>query len=325
MRTKKFVIFAACLLAFMLSLPLFLGDYMILVMILLCINVILGSSLRISMNAGQLNFGIPAFYALGAYTSALLMMKAGVPFVFASLAGGLMAALISLAIGYPSLRLKYVYFLMLTVGIVEIVKAVAIRWESLTGGAVGLPHIPPISIFGFELITKAPQYYFTLFATLVILFVLYRLENSRFGLIIKSTGNAEDLGETVGINTYRYKILAFAISSFFAGLAGSLYAHNMTFVQPQLFGFPLAILVIVYCFVGGLGGFAGPIIGAVVLTLLTEPLRGFGLYERILFGLLLIMVVLFLPGGLLEIPGRISRLIRRIRGLGTAPETETLS
>ena len=159
----------------------------------------------------------------------------------------------------------------------------------------------------------------------MILFILYRLEHSRFGLIIKSTGEAEGLGETIGINTYRYKILAFAISSFFAGLAGSLYAHNMTFIQPQLFGFPLAILVIVYCFVGGLGGFPGPIIGAIVLTLLTEPLRGFGLYERILFGLLLILVVLFLPGGLLEIPERISRLIRRIRGSGTTSETETLS
>jgi len=310
---RKSYIFAAGGLAILLLLPLFAGEYFLMVLILICINVLLASSLRISLNAGQLNFGIPAFMAIGAYSSALLTMRLGIPFIAAFFAAGILAAVVSLIIGYPSLRLKYVYFLMLTLGFVEVVKAVGIRWESLTGGPDGLPGIPPISIAGIELVTKMSQYYFALLVTLVILLVLYRLENSRFGLIVKSIDQSEELGETVGINTYAYKMLAFAISSFFCGLTGSLYAHNMTFIQPALFCFMLQIFVVIYCFVGGLGRFSGPIVGAVLLSLLTEPLRGFQSFERIFFALILISVVLFLPGGVLSIPARLSPLIRRFR------------
>lgn len=316
MPTRKFVIFAGCGLTILLLLPLFAGKYILLVLIIVCIRVLLASSLRISMNAGQLNFGIPGFYAIGAYCSALMVMKLGVPWVVAFFVAGILAAAVSLIIGYPSMRLKYVYFLMLTLGFIEIVRMVATRWESLTGGAMGLPSIPPVSIAGIELATKVPQYYFTLLVTLVILLVLYRLEHSRFGLTIKSIRQAEDLGETVGINTYRYKILAFTISSFFCGLTGSLYAHNMTYIEPILFGFPLAAMVMVYCFVGGLGGFAGPIVGAVGLSLLTEPLRGLMYYEMIFFAVVLVLVVLFLPSGLLGLPARLSSFIGRLSRSG---------
>ena len=316
MPIRKFVIFAACGLAVLLFLPLFVGDYILLVLITICIHVLLASSLRVSMNAGQLNFGIPGFYGIGAYCSALMVMKLGVPWIVAFFAAGILAAAFSLIIGYPSMRLKYVYFLMLTLGFIEIVRMTATRWESLTGGAMGLSRIPPVSIAGIELATKVPQYYFTLLITLVILLVMYRLEHSRFGLTIKSIRQAEELGETVGINTYRYKILAFAISSFFCGLTGSLYAHNMTYIEPILFGFPLACVVLVYCFVGGLGGFGGPIAGAVVLSLLTEPLRGLVYYERIFFAVVLVLVVLFLPSGLLGLPARLSPLIGRLSRLG---------
>ena len=316
MPIRKSFIFAAGGLAILLLLPLFFGDYILLVLIIICINVLLASSLRVSMNAGQLNFGIPAFYAIGAYTSALMVMKLGIPWVVAFFAAGVVAALVSLIIGYPSLRLKYVYFLMLTLGFVEVVRTIATRWESLTGGAIGLPRIPPVSIAGIEIATKVPQYYFTLLVTLVILFVLYRLESSRFGLTIKGIRQAEELGEAVGINTYRYKIFAFATSSFFAGITGSLYAHNMTFIQPVLFTFKLSATVIVYLFVGGLGKFSGPILGAVALSLLTEPLRGLQYYERIFYAVALIAVILFLPGGLISLPARLSSLVERLRRLG---------
>ena len=313
MSIKKSTIFGAGGLAILLLVPLFVGDYILLVFTLIFINVLLASSLRVSFNAGQLNFGVPGFYSIGAYTSVLLVMKLGVPWVVAFFAAGLMAALVSLIIGYPSLRLKGVYFLILTLGFIEIVRMLATKWHSLTNGAFGIAHIPPISIAGIEIVTQTHQYYFTILVMLVFLFVLYRLENSRFGLVVKSLNQAEELGETVGINTYRYKILAFAISSFFVGLTGSVYAHNMTLIQPSYFGFYLAAVVLIYLFVGGLGGFAGPILGAVVLSLITEPLRGFHAYERIFFAIVLVLVVLFLPGGILGAKARLSSLIERFR------------
>ena len=309
---KSFILGAGGLVV-MLLLPLFIGDYILLVLTLLFINVLLASTLRVSLNAGQLNFGIPAFYAIGGYVSALLVMKVGVPWIVAFFAAGIVAALMSLVIGYPSLRLKGAYFLILTLGFVEVVRMVATRWESLTGGAIGLPRIPPPSIAGIELSSKVSQYYFTFFIMLIILFVLYRLEISRFGMTIKGIKQSEELGETVGINTYRYKIFAFAISSFFVGLTGSMYAHNMTFIQPILFGFALASIVIVYNYVGGQGRFIGPIIGAVVVSLLTEPLRGFVYFERIFFAIVLVLVVLFLPGGLLGLRARFAPLVGRLR------------
>ena len=316
MPIKKSFILGAGGLVILLLLPLFVGNYILLVMTLIFINVLLASSLRVSLNAGQLNFGIPAFYAIGGYVSALLVMKAGVPWIVAFFAAGIVAALVSLIIGYPSLRLKGAYFLILTLGFVEVVRMVATRWESLTGGAIGLPRIPPPILAGIEISTKMSQYYFTFFIMLIILFVLYRLEISRFGMTIKGIKQMEDLGETVGINTYRYKIFAFALSSFSAGLTGSLYAHNMTFIQPILFGFALASMVIVYNYVGGQGRFIGPIIGAVVVSLLTEPLRGFVYFERIFFAMLLVLIVLFLPGGLLGLRAKFAPLIGRLRRLG---------
>ncbi len=297
-------------------LPLFVGKYVLVVFIIAYMHILLASSLRISLNAGQLNFGIPAFMAIGAYSSALLVMKLGVPWIVAFFAAGILSALMSLIIGYPSLRLKGVYFLILTWGFVEVIRMLAIRWRGLTGGPTGLFGIPPVSLAGIELSSKASQYYLVLFVMLVILIAQYRLERSRFGLTLKSIRQAEGLGETVGINTYRYKILAFAVSSFFVGLTGSLYGHSLALVVPATFSFSLAVIVFVYVFVGGLGGFAGPIIGAAFLFILTEPLRTLAYFEQIFYGVIMVLVILFLPGGLLSLPAKLSSLVGRLRRWG---------
>jgi len=291
----------------------FVGKYVLVVFMLTYMHILLASSLRISLNAGQLNFGIPAFMAIGAYGSALLVMKLDVPWIVAFFAAGVLAALVSLIIGYPSLRLKGVYFLILTWGFVEVIRMLAIRWRALTGGPTGLFGIPPVSLAGIELSSKASQYYLVLFAMLVILIVQYRLEHSRFGLTLKGIRQAEDLGETVGINTYRYKILALAVSSFFVGLTGSLYGHSLSLVVPATFSFSLAAIVFVYVFVGGLGSFAGPVVGAAFLFILTEPLRTLAYFEQIFYGVVMVLVILFLPGGLLTLPAKFSPLVERLK------------
>ena len=327
MPIRKSIIFGIAGLLILSILPLFVGRYVLLVFIIAYMHILLASSLRISLNAGQLNFGIPAFMAIGAYGSALLMMKLDVPWIVAFFAAGLLSALVSLIIGYPSLRLKGVYFLILTWGFVEVIRMLAIRWRELSGGPTGLFGVPPVSLAGIELTSRASQYYFVLFVMLVILFAQYRLEHSRFGLTLKSISQAEGLSETVGINTYRYKIFAFAVSSFFVGLTGSLYGHSLALVVPDTFSFSLAAIVFVYVFVGGLGGFAGPVVGAAFLFILTEPLRTLAYFEQIFYGVVMVLVILFLPGGLLTLPAKFSSLVERLRRggkpVGVVPSDKT--
>jgi len=319
---KKFIISAASGLAILLLLPLFVGEYVLLMLILIFINVLLASSMRVSLNAGLLNFGISAFMAIGAYGSALMAMKLGLPALLSFFLAGILSALVSLIIGYPSLKLKPIYFLLLTWGFVEIVRATVTKWVSLTGGTAGLIGIPSLSIVGIPLATKVPQYYFALVFTIVSLLILYRLENSRFGLTLKSMAQAEDLGESVGINTFAFKMFAFAISSFFLGLTGALYAHTLQYISPSAFSIWLTFYVMMFCYIGGTGSFAGPIVGSVFLSLLTEPLRGFLYYERVFYAIAIILVVLFLPGGLISLPAKLSLLIKRVRRLGKPSPSE---
>lgn len=293
--------------------PAFLSSYGLLVIIMLMVNILLVSSLKVSLNAGQLNLGIPAFMAIGAYSSALLMMRLHFPFLIAFISSGVISGVASLIIGYPSLRLKGVYFLMLTWGFVEVIRAVAIKWISLTGGPQGIPNIPNAGIAGIVFATKISQYYFCLIVTIIILYILFRMEKSRLGLTILSLKQGEELGESVGINTYKYKMVAFWLSSFFAGLTGSLYAHCLNYLTPATFTFKLACMVMIYSFVGGLRIFSGPIIGAIFLCILVEPLRKYSYYEMIFYGSIMIFVVLFLPQGLVSLPDKLPPLWEKLR------------
>jgi branched-chain amino acid transport system permease protein len=296
---------------FLLFLPLFGGTYYTYLFTLVCINVILAASLRPSLTCGQLNIGHSAFMSIGAYTSALLAKNLGVPFELALLLGALMATMVGLVIGYPALRLRGVYFAMVTVSFVEVIRLIAQIWVPLTRGMSGLRGIPKPSIFGFVLATKMSQYYLALFLMVVILFILYRLESSRFGLTWKSIGMADHLSQALGVNVAQYKILAFATGCFFAGIAGGFYAHFLRFIFPPEFSFLLAVNILVYNYVGGRGHFVGPIIGAAFLTLLTEPFRG-SPYETIFFSMAMLLTILFLPGGLITLPGKLAELRRRV-------------
>lgn len=315
MSLRRFVVkFAPILItsAILLLLPLFVNLYLLFVLTMACIYAILGSCMRVSLNSGQLNFGVPAFMAIGAYCSGLLTKELDLPFLLAFLAAGVLSTLVGVLIGYPSLRLKGVYFLLLTWGFVEVVRVTAIKWTSLTGGPVGLLDVPPISIGGISF-TGMLNYYFVLVATAVILLILYRLEISRLGLTLKSIGQEERLAEAVGINTYKYKNISFLISCFCAGLAGSLYVHTMGIMSPGVLSFMLIVSIAVYNFFGGLGHFIGPIIGAAILTILVEPFRSFVYYERIIYAVLMIGVVLFLPEGVIGLPKKLASGIGRLR------------
>ena len=157
------------------------------------------------------------------------------------------------------------------------------------------------------LTTKAEQYYLVLFLMLVILLVLWRLESSRLGLIWKSIGMADNLAQSLGVDIAKHKLLAFALGCFFAGVAGAFYAAFIRFLFPPEFGFLMATNILVYNFVGGRGHFAGPIVGAVFLSLLSEPFRGSS-YETIFFSISMLLTILFLPGGLITLPAKLGGL-----------------
>ena len=291
------------------SLPLLAGDYYVHLFALVFTNVILAASLRPSLTCGQLNIGHSAFMCVGGYTSALLAKNLGLPFELSLLCGALLATLVGLGIGFPSLRLRGVYFAMVTVAFVEVIRLIAQIWVPLTRGMSGLSGIPKPSLLGVTLATRASQYYLALVLMVVILLVLLKLEYSRLGLIWRSIGMADNLAQSLGVNVANYKLLAFAAGCFFAGVAGAFYAHFIRFLFPPEFGFLMATNILVYNFVGGRGHFVGPIVGAVFLSLLSEPFRG-SPYETIFFSIAMLLTILFLPGGLITLPGKLAGLRR---------------
>lgn len=305
----------AVLLLIMLFLPHLGGRYYTQIFVQVIINVMLAASLRPSLLCGQLNIGHSAFMAIGAYTSALLAKKVGLPFELSLLCGGALAALVGMGMGFPSLRLRGVYFAMVTVSFVEVIRLIAQLWVPLTRGMSGLSGIPKPALLGMVLTTKASQYYLAMGLLIVILLILYRLEHSRLGLIWKSIGMADDLSQSLGVNVPGYKLLAFSVGCFFAGVAGAFYASFFRFLFPPEFGFLVATNILVYNFVGGRGHFVGPVVGAAFLTLLVEPFRG-SAYETIFFSIAMLLTILFLPGGLITLPVKISGLWRRaVRGM----------
>src|SRR5437899_8590231 len=196
----------AALVALALLVPALGGDYYVHVFALVFTNVILAASLRPSLTCGQLNIGHSAFMSVGAYASALLAKNLAVPFEVSMLCGALLAAVVGLAIGYPSLRLRGVYFAMVTVAFVEVIRLIAQLWVSLTRGMSGLRGIPKPSLLGMTLTTRVSQYYLVVGLTLVILLVLWKLEHSRLGVIWKSIGLGDRLAQSLGVAIVRHKL-----------------------------------------------------------------------------------------------------------------------
>jgi len=196
---------------------------------------------------------------------------------------------------------------MVTVAFVEVIRLIAAIWVPLTRGNSGLSGIPKPNLLGITLVSKSSQYYLAVGLTVIALFVLWRLERSRLGLTWRSIGLADNLAQSLGVNIAANKLLAFAVGCFFAGVAGAFYAHFIRFLFPPEFGFLMATNILVYNFVGGRGHFVGPIVGATFLSLLSEPFRG-SAYETIFFSIAMLLTILFLPGGLITLPGKLAEL-----------------
>lgn len=266
---------------------------------------ILTVSLRFILLTGQMNFAHGAFVGIGAYTSALLVMKLGLNFWIAILLAGLSASLFAFVIGIITLRIKGAYFALAMFGLGAVFELALVRWSGLTGGVAGIINIPvpnslAIGAFTIDFSGKRPFYYLILLILLVALFIMVRLEKSKLGLIFQSILEADTLSEAVGINPLRYKLLAMLVGCFFAGIAGSFYAHYEQFIGPNSFDmFDLTLWIVLYVMIGGMGSWVGPIVGTTVLLVISELLRSLGTYVPLIYGALLVIIMVFLPDGLI--------------------------
>ena len=274
------------------------------------INIILTASLNLTTGyLGQLALGHAGFMSVGAYGAALFTLYSGLPsgisFPVALVIGGIVAALFGIAIGIPALRLKGDYLAIITLGFGEIIRVLITNVE-FTGGAKGLRGIPRITNFAYV--------YIVVIITLVVLFTLLR---SRQGRAIISIREDEVAAEASGINTTYYKLLAFTISAFFAGVAGGLYAHYLSVLDPTNFDFNYSIEILVMVVLGGMGSLTGSVIAAIVLTILPEALRDFASARMLIYSVLLIIMMIFRPSGLMgtrefSLWGLIMQIKRRI-------------
>lgn len=307
------VIYYPILLICLIVLPLvFSGPFYIHTFILVMMNVVLASSLRLINLSGQMSLAHGGMATLGAYASSLLVMKLGFSSWVALLSAGVFVAIIAALVGMPFVRLKGIYFSIVTIFFSEMVVLTAQQWESLTGGSGGIYNIPrPDKLPFFDFTTKIDFYYLALFLMLLALLILYAVERSRVGLTLRGVRQTDSLAESVGINTSGYKILAFTIGCFFAGVVGAYHSQYISAISPDGFGFLFTIYILVYMTVGGAEAFTGPIIGAFVLTILPEVARALKEYVPFIYAGVLIAVIFFMPEGLAGIPARIRKAVGR--------------
>lgn len=319
-RVIKYVVLTAVS-GVLLAIPFIVGNpYFIHMAIVIFMNIVSAVSLRLILRTGQISFGHGAFVAVGAYTSALLATNLGLSFWLTLPLSGIAAALLAAILGYPALRTRGIYFVIITFCFAEALVLLITYWPFL-GGVNGIPSIPkpnPIALPGLtpvQFVSHTQYYYLILGIMTVALVVLRRIDNSYLGRVFSAISESNRLSESIGINLTGYKMLAFVTGCFFAGLAGSFFAHYYTYISPNFFSLWESIYVFMYVLAGGIGSFFGPIIGATLLTISGELFRLVTGLQTVLFAILLLLIVFFLPGGLVTIPDIIRRRKARIGNL----------
>lgn len=280
------------------------SEYVLNTAVLAGIYVILAASLNITNGyTGLFSFGHAAFYGIGAYTAAILATRLGWGFALTLPAAAVVAALFGAALALITLRLSGIFLALVTIGFQEITFLVTLNWIALTRGPMGIPGVPPPALGGYELRGNTGYYYLILALDVLTLFVVARVVTSRVGRAFVAIREDELAAQASGLPTFRLKVLAFVIATFFAGLAGAFFAHHARFVSADSFRLDETFVILTMLIVGGLGSFLGPIVGAVALVILPEVSRVLAEYRGVVYGLVLIAVILFRPEGVAGVPG----------------------
>ena len=282
-------------------LPLAISNfYYIQVLVFIGIYIILTLSLNLLNGyVGLLSIGHAAFYGIGAYASAKLVMEAGLPFPLAMLGAGGVAGFFGYLIAKPTLRLSGIYMTLATLGFNMIFFLVLQNWMSFTNGPLGIMDIPPPSIFGYAIESRLQYYYLIFFLVLLTIFSMQRLMTCRFGRALVSIRENELAAEASGIHTTRYKVQAFVLAAFYAGIAGSFYAHFVKFISPDSFYIYESFILLAMLAFGGQGNLAGPVVGAAVLIIIPELFRFLQEYRMLVYGGILVVMMLVRRQGLL--------------------------
>ena len=252
------------------------------------INAMMALGLYLPLSAGQLSLAQGGFMAIGAYTSAVLTVKFSVPFGFALLAGAACASIVGIAVGFPALRIRGIYLLLMTLGFNEIIRVFFLNFK-YTGGVGGFGGILPLTNI------------YNLYGVLILLIIFfYRFQNSHLGRILRTIGQDQDAAESRGIPLTRMKTLAFGGGAFIAGLAGGFYAHFVMFIESENFGFFTSLEALIFVLLGGSRIYVGPILGAYTVTVIPEIFRFVQTFRYEIFGSILVIMMIIRPKGILD-------------------------
>ena len=290
-------------------------DYYLSVMVIIGINTLLVIGLGLLMGfAGQISLGHAAFYGLGAYGSAIFTTHYQLNPWLSMLLAAVITAIIAYIIGRPTLRLKEHYLALATIGFGVVIHILFMEGGELTGGPSGLMGIPPLSMAGLTVDTDLKFYYLIWAMVLLGMIVSHNIVHSRIGRALKAIHGSEVAAEAMGIDTAKFKLQTFVVSAIYASIAGSLYAHYVRFISPSPFGLNTSIEIVLMVVVGGLVSIWGPILGSALIISLVEFLREMvpriypeagGEFELISYGLILVLVMIFLPDGLTSLKSKI--------------------
>ncbi len=286
--------------------PLVLTDPYLLHMVNMAgIAVITAAGLNLLIGfTGRLNLGYAAFFGTGAYVSAILTLQAKWPFWLALPAAGMGSLAVGLLVGLPCLRLKGPYLAIATLGFNEILKIIVHNWDGLTNGPLGIRSIPaPTALWlpalGEVSFASKENFYYLLLAMVVgCLWAMHRLTRSQLGRSFQAFREDPTLAESIGIDTIWVRLVSYGLSAFFAGVAGSLYAHYVRYISPEIMSVGDSFAMVAMVVVGGMGAFAGPIVGAILFTWLPELLRAAQEYRMVIYGLTMTLAILFMRQGL---------------------------
>jgi len=294
-----------------LPLPSLLNGYYQYVADLILVYVAVGVGFNIVVgHLGQLAFSNVAFFGIGAYTSGILMAKLGMPWWLTLPLAGAMGALAGIAASVPALRgVRLFYLAMMTLAFGELMRWVYIRSEFLTGGSFGM-NVPTADLFGWALRRDGDKFYVFLVVTVLLILASHRLLASRIGRAFLAIKDNEVAAAAMGIPTGRYIVLAFAWSGFVVGIAGAMYAALVGHLSPDSFNLVELILHFAIVMVGGLGSLTGSVLGGVAMTALPEIFRDLPGFEELFFGLVIVLVILFLPRGLASLLARVHPMFR---------------
>ena len=286
------------------------NSYWIFIGTLVWINIIMTLGLNYQVGSTDMvNLGYAAFYAVGAYSSALLVIRFGISFWLALVVAGIIAAIFGLMVGLPTLKTKGYYLSLVTIAFGFSIQLL-LRNMYWTGGPDGIMGIPPPTIFSFSFFSgvelfgnRLPSamnfYYLALVFALAAILCASILRNSHFGLVLNAIRDNEIAARCSGIKTWLYKLIAFIIGAFWGGIAGSIYAHTAGYINPQNFSFALSVTLVCMVVLGGMDNVAGVILGTLMLTIFPEKFRAFADYRMLMFGAIIVMVLIYSPKGVL--------------------------